>query len=267
MNIEIFNHEVLGEMHVFGDEKGLWFWLKDVGECLVIEENRIHFKFKHLDSELKQVVKCRLDNDKFDNEHKFIHEKAVYQLMCEGTSEYCDEFRKWVGEIAYQFDFLNTRYDEAYMTTNGDIQSDFEFITSYIQNLNDPRPIGDSAKRVSNDLYESFFSNINGKPIFIDKSYRNDFTIEETCVNPNYHPSLSKEDIENPENGKVEINIIEQNDEQRQQLIKAFDEGRLIDYTIEEESVTKLKKKEIHHYRRYKGNESTCPSWIKDLVK
>lgn len=29
-NIEVFNHELLGEMNVFGDENGLWFSLYDV---------------------------------------------------------------------------------------------------------------------------------------------------------------------------------------------------------------------------------------------
>lgn len=262
MNIEIFNHEVMGEMHVFGDEKGLWFWLKDVGECLMIKESTVDFKFKHLDPNLKQTVKCMLVDDKFDNEHKFIHEKAVYQLMCEGTSEYCDEFRKWVGEIAYQFDFLNTRYDEAYLSMEGDLQSNFEFITAYIQNVPDPRPIGKSAKDVSKDLYDKLFDNLTGKSIFNDKSYRDDYTIEETYTNPNYHPSLSKEEIENLENKEKEI--FEQTEKQRQELIDAFDEGRLIEYTIEVEN--KLKKKEVIQYRKHTG-PSTCPSWIKELVK
>ena len=261
MNIEIFNHVVLGEMHVFGDENGLWFWLKDVGECLVIEESTIHFKFKHLDSDLKQIVKCVLTDDNCETNHKFIHEKAVYQLMCEGTSEYCDEFRKWISEIAYQFDFLNTRCDEAHLSINGNVQSDFEFITTYIQSLNDPRPIGDSAKEVSRELYKSFFdkhTDGSGKSIFVDKSYRNDFTVEETYSNPNYHPSLSREEIENPKNNE----IIEQNDEQLQELVEAFNDGRLVEYTIE----NKLNKIERINYKRYEG-PSTCPSWIKNVVK
>lgn len=59
--------------------------------------------------------------------------------------------------------------------------------------------------------------------------------------------------------------IIEQTDDQRQELIDAYDEGRLIEYKIrpKEESDGMLLYKKHPKYHK----ESTCPSWLRSIVK
>lgn len=132
MNIEIFEHEILGEMHVFGNEQGLWFSFDDVYKCLEIEDNRAQFKYKHLTSDLKQMIECENENGNMKTT-RFIHEKAVYQFMCMGTSKYCLQFQEWVSNIAYDFNILNIRSCDSYLTD--DFQSDFDFVKTYIDNI------------------------------------------------------------------------------------------------------------------------------------
>ena len=288
-NIEIFNHEILGEMHVFGDEKGLWFWVQDVGECLEISYNTIVFKYKHLPSDMKQSVKCKLSCDEFDNEHQFIHEKVVYELMCKGNSSYCDEFRQWIGEIAYAYDYLNIRCNESQLGMHGNAQADYNLVKEYVSRVNDPSPLGKAVKNAMNELDEFFndkWVSDNNKPIICEKSYRTDYTLDEARNDPDFNPSVIEED-KNKSNAPrrsayYTVNAfdryehIEQTDEQRQELIDAFDEGRLVEYRIEEKNELeydgndKMTKKSnyISYIRQQKPNGgTTCPSWLKDVLK
>lgn len=288
-NIEIFNHEILGEMHVFGDEKGLWFWVQDVGECLEISYNTIVFKYKHLPSDVKQSVKCKLSCDEFDNDHQFIHEKVVYELMCIGNSSYCDEFRQWVGEIAYAYDYLNIRCNESQLGMHGNAQADYNLVKEYVSRVNDPSPLGKAVKNAMNELDEFFndkWVSDNNKPIICEKSYRTDYTLDEARNDPGFNPSVIEEDKNKsivprrsasyPVNAFDRHEYIEQTDEQRQELIDAFDEGRLVEYRIEEKNELeydendKMVKKSnyISYIRQQKPNgDTTCPSWIKYILK
>ena len=60
--------------------------------------------------------------------------------------------------------------------------------------------------------------------------------------------------------------VIYKNDELKELLIKAYDEDRLVDFTIEEVSLN-LKKRKVLYKRKSKLQESTCPSWLKSIVK
>ena len=70
--------------------------------------------------------------------------------------------------------------------------------------------------------------------------------------------------------------LIEQTNDQRQELIDAFDDGRLVSYVIEEkneleydENIIMTKKENIKQisYRRVSKGETTCPDWLKDVIK
>lgn len=63
----------------------------------------------------------------------------------------------------------------------------------------------------------------------------------------------------------LDDNIVNKTDELKEKIIKAYDEDRLIDFTIEEEIPTLNKRKNVV-YKRYTG-PSTCPSWIRNVVK
>jgi hypothetical protein len=83
---------------------------------------------------------------------------------------------------------------------------------------------------------------------------------------------IEAEKLVNSEVGTVMLNkdkdkeeIIEQTDDQRQELIDAYDEGRLIEYKIrpkEESDGMILYKKHPNCHK-----ESTCPSWLRSIVK
>ena len=63
---------------------------------------------------------------------------------------------------------------------------------------------------------------------------------------------------------------IYKNNDLKNMLIKAYDEDRLIGFTIEEdeeEGPFNLKKRKIVYKRKQTNQESTCPSWLKSLVK
>jgi hypothetical protein len=196
-NIEVFNHEILGEMNVFGDEKGLWFNLYDVAEKLDIAKSTATFKFKHMSKDLKQCVDCVIEKyDPNTQPHRFIHEKVVYELMCIGNSPYCDEFRQWVGDIAYDYDYLNMRCNESQLGMYGNAQTDYSLIKEYISRVNDPSPIGIAVKNAMNELDEFFndeWVSSNNKPVICEKSYRTDYTIDEARNDPNFDPSIIEE--------------------------------------------------------------------------
>lgn len=67
--------------------------------------------------------------------------------------------------------------------------------------------------------------------------------------------------------------VVYKNDDLKNMLIKAYDEDRLIDFTIEEEEEEdeersfNLKKRKIEYKRKRTTQESTCPSWLKNIVK
>ena len=192
MNIELFNHAILGEMHVFANEQGLWFNYNEVIDCLEIEEVRANKKYKFLSSNLKQNVDCQFENEHMINTHRFIHEKAVYQFMCLGTSKYCQEFQEWVADIAYEFDILNVRNLDMGVPYYAETESNYQLVKSYIENMNDSSPLGETVKNAMRKVDGSFrIGNI-----IDNKNFRTDYTINEALQDPYYDPDLSKEDIE-----------------------------------------------------------------------
>lgn len=263
MNIEIFKHDVLGTMHVFGDENGLWFALYDVSDCLTIERSTASLKYKHLPSHSKQIQLCLIEKlHKDPQKHRFIHEKVVYELMCIGNSPLCDDFRKWISNIAYEFDWLNIHCNESQLGLCGDTQTNYNIVKEYIEKINDPSSVGMMAKNAMFELDEAFnnewFSD-NNKPIIKDKSYRTDYTIDEARLDPSFNPSLLTHDEEI---------IIEQSDEQRQELLDAFDDGRLIEYRIKPKVSMSNEEREIIYKRaKDRGLNTNAPAWLKDIIK
>lgn len=267
MNIELFKHEVLGTMHIFGNENGLWFSYDDIINCLEVEEYRADKKYKFLKPELKCMI---ADYDLYGfgkGNYKFIHEKALYQFMCLGSSTCCQDFQEWVGEIAWTMDYLNLNYDSSYMR-NSRLVNDYEFIKNYVTNINDTTPIGQTAKEVMTRLDDEMKNAILSetmKPIITDKSYRNDYTLKEAYKDPFYDPSLSKEDIEEKRLESNMFGTVIKNDELKEKILKAYDEDRLMDFTIEEE-IPKLKKRKNVTYKK-QNIKSSCPSWLRNVVK
>ena len=270
-NIETFNHEILGEMHVFGDENGLWFSLYDVAEKLDIAISTASFKFKHLSKDLKQCVDCIIE--KYDSNiqsHRFIQEKVVYQLMCIGDSPYCDEFRKWVGDIAYEYDYLNIRCNDSQLGMYGNVQTNYNIVKEYVSRVNDNSPIGIAVKNAMNELDESFndkWISDNIKPVICDKSYRTDYTLEEVFNIPDFNPSIFKEDekefkwedvCDNTDDSVYEFIMnyndnheVEINDENASLLIDDYDPNPTI-----------MKKKE-----GYQRNTNKHSCWIRTEIK
>ena len=266
MNIEIFNHDILGEMHIFCDEQGLWFWLQDVGECLNISENTVLFKFKHLPNDLKRVEKCVLTVDNCETNHKFVHEKAVYDFMTIGNSKYCEEFRQWIREIAWEFDILNIRRNNNNIEFHGGMRVNFNVVKKYMMEVNtDESQFAQQAKEAFKELDDEIH-----RPINIDCSepeYYTDQTLFEAYSDTCRDPWVTWDDILN-----FEVN--EQSKEQRDELIEAFDEGRLVEYIIEEKVVSKKsdapneeQRKIIYQRHREKKQQSTCPKWLKNVLK
>lgn len=155
MLIKTCEHELLGCMDVFGDEKGLWFRFSDVVRCLEISENRAIFKYKFLDPDLKQTRTFEENN--ISAPHKFIHEKAVYEFMLIGESKYCKIFKKWVSEIAFEMGILNRNIADSYLDSME--TSDYEYVSAYMKNLK-PKTPGEEAVKEAFNRFDSIFQNM-----------------------------------------------------------------------------------------------------------
>ena len=198
MLIKVFDHELLGCMDVFGDEKGMWFRFSDVVRCLGIKESTAQFKYKYLDSSLKQTR--TFDDDDIKIPHRFIHEKAVYEFMLIGKSKYCNIFQKWVGEIAFEMGILNRNVGECKMDQQE--ITDYQYVATYINNLDAKTPAEETLKEAF-DRFDNKFQNLtveydDMKVIEIEKDF--DSSIEVTTEeagrssywHPKYNPDLNK---------------------------------------------------------------------------
>ena len=155
MLIKTCEHELLGCMDVFGDEKGLWFRFSDVIRCLEISEKRGVFKYKFLDPDLKQTRTFEENGNTLP--HRFIHEKAVYEFMLIGESEYCKIFKKWVSEIAFEMGILNRNISDSYLDSME--TSDYEYVSAYMKNLK-PKTPGEEAVKEAFNRFDSIFQNM-----------------------------------------------------------------------------------------------------------
>lgn len=198
MLIKVFDHELLGCMDVFGDEEGMWFRYTDVIRCLEITNNTAKFKYRKLDPELKKMEDIN-ENGKLIP-HRFIHEKAVYELMLIGNSKYCNIFQKWVGEIAFEMGILNRNVGECKMDQQE--ITDYQYVATYINNLDAKTPAEETLKEAF-DRFDNKFQNLTVgyddiKIIETEKDF--DSSIEVTTEeagrslywHPKYNPDLNK---------------------------------------------------------------------------
>lgn len=198
MLIKTCEHELLGCMDVFGDEKGLWFRFSDVVRCLEISEKTGMFKYKVLNSDLKQTRTFEENGRTLP--HKFIHEKAVYEFMLIGESEYCKIFKKWVSEIASEMGILNRNITDSYLDSME--TSDYEYISAYMKNLKPKTPAEETVKDAFN-RFDSKFQNMtvgydSKKIIETNKDFDSSIEVKTEDAwaneywNPKYNPSFNK---------------------------------------------------------------------------
>lgn len=198
MLIKTCEHELLGCMDVFGDEKGLWFRFSDVIRCLEISEKTGIFKYKFLDPDLKQTRTFEENGRTLP--HKFIHEKAVYEFMLIGESEYCKIFKKWVSEIAFEMGILNRNIADSYLDSME--TSDYEYVSTYMKNLK-PKTPGEEAVKEAFNRFDSIFQNMtvgydSKKLIETKKDFDSSIEVktEDAWANefwdPKYNPSFKE---------------------------------------------------------------------------
>lgn len=255
MNIEVFEHEVLGELHVFGDEKGLWFNYNDVVDCLDIEKNTAQFKYKFLPKDLGQNILIDLDGGS-KVYHRFIHEKAVYDFMMIGTSECCLQFQAWVREIAYRFDILNIHVGDNHVYS--DFMTDYNYMMNNIKVLkNEIHPSIATLKACANRVDEYLHElEINDKPVITnEKSYRTDYTVGNAWSDPEYEVCEDGNDY----NYKFEQMVEELRD------LENKNELEYVIFGCGNKESKEPKQVAYTKYRKIKG-ESTCPDWIRELV-
>lgn len=169
------------------------------------------FKYKKLSPDLKRVVIAKLHHNE-EREYRFIHEQALYQFMTLGTSQYCMDFQKWVGEIASEMDLLNIRCCDGYL--GAEQKSDYDIIKQFIEMMSDDTPINKTVK-ASMDRLDKAFKNptitITEKPIIAErKEFRTDFTLDEANENPYYNVNKSREEIENEGNFPTYAELVEE---------------------------------------------------------
>ena len=93
-NIQIFKHEMFGEIRTMTDEKGETFFSgKDVARALGYKTTRDALN-KHVDSEDKGVAKC----DTLGGEQNLviINESGLYSLILSSQLEQAKAFKHWV---------------------------------------------------------------------------------------------------------------------------------------------------------------------------
>ena len=198
MLIKTCEHELLGCMDVFGDEKGLWFRFSDVVRCLEISENRAIFKYKFLDPDLKQTRTFEENN--ISAPHKFIHEKAVSEFMLIGESKYCKIFKKRDTEITFEMGILNRNIAASYLDSME--TSDYEYVSTYMKNLK-PKTPGEEAVKEAFNRFDSIFQNMtvgydSKKLIETKKDFDSSIEVktEDAWANefwdPKYNPSFKE---------------------------------------------------------------------------
>lgn len=241
MLIKTCEHDLLGCMDVFGDEKGLWFRFSDVIRCLEISENRGIFKYKFLDSDLKQTRTFEENGNKLP--HRFIHEKAVYEFMLIGESEYCKIFKKWVSEIAFEMGILNKNITDSYMDSME--TSDYEYISTYMKNLKPKTPAEETVKEAF-DRFDSIFQNMtvgydSKKIIETNKDFDSSIEVktEDAWANEFWNPKSNPSFIKLPQDYS--------NFATKEELMKDLinDNISRLDYIDEENNVHKKYNKKI----------------------
>ena len=93
-NIQIFNHELFGEIRTMTDEKGETFFVgKDVAQALGYK-NTLDAIRKHVDAEDKGIAKC----DTLGGGQNFviINESGLYALVLSSKLEQAKLFKRWV---------------------------------------------------------------------------------------------------------------------------------------------------------------------------
>ena len=93
-NIQVFSHEMFGDIRTMTDEKGETFFVgKDVAEALGYKNYRDAIG-KHVDNEDKGVVKC--DPLGGSQDLSVINESGLYSLVLQSKLPQARVFKRWV---------------------------------------------------------------------------------------------------------------------------------------------------------------------------
>ena len=95
-NIQIFNHELFGEIRTMTDEKGETFFVgKDVATALGYRNTRDALN-KHVDEEDKTTVAIRDTGSNYKSKVVIINESGLYALVLSSKLEQAKLFKRWV---------------------------------------------------------------------------------------------------------------------------------------------------------------------------
>ena len=94
--IQIFNHELFGEIRTMTDERGETFFVgKDIAEALGYRNTRDAL-FKHVDDEDKTTVAIRDTGSNYKSQTVVINESGFYALVLSSKLPQAKAFKRWV---------------------------------------------------------------------------------------------------------------------------------------------------------------------------
>ncbi len=94
--IQIFNHEMFGEIRTMTDERGETFFVgKDIAEALGYRNTRDAL-FKHVDDEDKTTVAIRDTGSNYKSQTVVINESGFYALVLSSKLPQAKAFKRWV---------------------------------------------------------------------------------------------------------------------------------------------------------------------------
>ena len=95
-NIQVFNHEMFGEIRTMTDEQGEpWFVGKDVAKALGYSNTRDALS-KHVDDEDKTTVAIRDTGSNYKSQAIIINESGLYSLVLSSKLPQAKMFKHWV---------------------------------------------------------------------------------------------------------------------------------------------------------------------------
>lgn len=250
-NMELYERAGLGMLYVCANENGLWF---SFNELMDVMEASANTRSKIFRFQIKEDEKCFMELDKHDGEglrnEPFISSIAVHKLLINQLLK-INEIRRWIIDIEDDFSILS-------------IDSDFKFQPSTIAAFNLLReevkqePINQYAVKELMEIIDDEYDFVFQESMKLPEEYRDDYSIKDALADPFYdrfNPRVSGYQI------AKEVDRGNISEEELNEFIKVINEKEELD----------IFKIEVNYYidgsEHNKNRQSTCPTWLKDVVK
>lgn len=231
-------------------EEDVWYRYDDFVYSLNWNSNYANKVFKYeIGDEDKQVFEV-YENNKFNCEsqqtYEFISTKIVKKLIAKNEDR-CARMRENILDLESKLDVLKEG-------GSGEVNP---YTKSYLSWLDEEleEPSGDYDYLL--DLTRNVMNDEYLREIVDSKDYYNIYyEIEDGCVSPEFGTNRNIVSIDN-ENLK-------------QYICKAIDEDRLesfVEKNIYENDEGEVRERLVQYKKRHKVEESTCPEWIRKVVK